>query len=276
MEAILDKKSPKKKTARWQPRLFRLKDRRLIHFKKGVVDSHTALDSSAKYTLDLTHLTHLVIDKKTKNILIIYHPVIDLALRFKTNEQLVCWLKVFSSFTKNINENGPNIKTSIPSNYLFSIWHILQALYSHQNLQTIEGIFRKSSDKIEKNNMFNQLLLQTYDINTLLNYKNIHVLANVLTKLLTNLPSTIFKEKQIEILVTFFQKKRILKGMVEKQGKKHIDYDVAEINKNYIKKLKLSMETLYLSNKEDRNRYGLMTLIFHLLKQIIINESITK
>eukprot|EP01084_Bolivina_argentea_P296380 510441_1 len=99
MEAILDKKSPKKKTARWQPRLFRLKDRRLIHFKKGVVDSHTALDSSAKYTLDLTHLTHLVIDKKTKNILIIYHPVIDLALRFKTNEQLVCWLNIIFTST---------------------------------------------------------------------------------------------------------------------------------------------------------------------------------
>eukprot|EP01084_Bolivina_argentea_P264251 447571_1 len=95
MEAVLRKKSPKKRMSTWQPRLFRLKDRRLMHFKKGVLNPNTTLDSQAKYTLDLTNSNSLEIDKKNANTLTIYHPIINLSLRFKTVELFICWLKVF-------------------------------------------------------------------------------------------------------------------------------------------------------------------------------------
>ena len=64
MEAILEKKPPKM-TGRWTSRLFRLSDRRLMYFKKDILDFNSAIDSSAKYILDLTHLISLTIDKKT-------------------------------------------------------------------------------------------------------------------------------------------------------------------------------------------------------------------
>eukprot|EP01084_Bolivina_argentea_P271690 462369_1 len=152
-------------TGRWVSRLFRLKDRRLMYFKKDVVNFNLAIDSSAKYTLDLTHLISLTIDKKHDNILIVKHPIIDLALRFPSNELFISWLKVLSTFT--YISNGPKIEAPLPSNYLYSIFILLQSLYTHPSLTKTEGIFRISASKTEKKLIYNNLLQQIYDINIL-------------------------------------------------------------------------------------------------------------
>ena len=273
-----------------------------------MIDFNSAIDSSAKYVLDLTHLISLTIDKKHENVLIIKHPIIDLALRFKTSSLFMSWLKVLSSFTLESNQSGPKIETSIPSNYSYSIWNVLQSLYTHPKLCKIEGIFRISSNKNERKLIFNDLLQQTYHLSKLQNYKNIHVLANTLSALLTNLPSTIFKEKQIEDLIKYFDEitnrnqkngvgldifksnnllKKSASHMSEdynnnnnnddtKREQEHVDDEVAKIPIDILNKLKLRIEKLYCTSPYDKNRYGLLTLIFHLLKQIIIHEKRTK
>eukprot|EP01084_Bolivina_argentea_P129528 228748_1 len=152
-------------TGRWASRLFRLKDRRMMYFKKDVTDFNLAIDSSAKYNLDLTHLISLTFDKKHPNVMIIRHPMLDLALRFNNDSLFMSWLKVLSSF--NYKCLGPKICTGLPSNYLYSIWNVLQSLYTHPLLSLTEGIFRISGDKKEKQLLFNSLLQQTYNVDSL-------------------------------------------------------------------------------------------------------------
>eukprot|EP01083_Nonionella_stella_P111477 326962_1 len=149
MEAILDKRRATM-TGRWAPRLFRFKDRRLMYWKKDILDFEKAIDSSAKYILDLTHLISLSFDKKHDLVFTIRHPLLDLDLRFKTNELFMSWLKVLSSFSYTKIRNGPKIETSIPSNYSDSIWNILQSLYTHPSLTKVEGIFRITGNKAER------------------------------------------------------------------------------------------------------------------------------
>ena len=286
MEAILDKKPPKM-TGRWSPRLFRLRDRRLMYFKKDVTD-FGVVDSAAKYKLDLTHLISLSISKKHRNVLIVKHPIIDLAIKYKTQQSFMAWLRALSSFTHNSHLNGPKIETAIPSNFASSIWNILQSLYANPNCTKMEGIFRISADKKQKKQIFDNLLEQTYDFTQLKDCKNVHVLANVLCSLLSNLPSTIFKEKQIENLITYFdkisQRKQSAKLDLFHSNKRklpnsentHVDDEVANLSKEILKKLKTKIEEFYCLQEQDEQRYGLMTLIFHLLKQITVNETQTK
>ena len=132
---MVEKKAPKV-TGRWASRLFRLRDRRLMQFKKEVVSFVSAVETAAKIkmALDLTHLISLTIDKKQDNVMIIRHPKVDLALRFRTHSVFMSWLKVLSSFNVNGPRHGPNIETALPSNYLFALWNVLQSLYSHPDL----------------------------------------------------------------------------------------------------------------------------------------------
>ena len=127
MEATVEKKQPRM-TGRWQPRLFRLKERHLVYWGSQVTDFRACHDRDAKVNLDLTHLINVKIDKKNQNVLIVRHPQKDLALRFSSVNQFVAWLKVLSSFG---NVEGRKIDTSIPTNYSYGLWHVLQALYSH-------------------------------------------------------------------------------------------------------------------------------------------------
>merc|ERR1712129_274770 len=142
MEAILDKKQPKV-TGRWGPRLFRLRDRRLMYFRKDVTD-FSIVDSAAKFNLDLTHLISLSIFKKHRNVLVIKHPGLDLALKFKSDSTYIAWLRALSSFTLKANLRGPKIETAIPSNFAYSIWTVLQSLYQNPQSTQSEGIFRIS------------------------------------------------------------------------------------------------------------------------------------
>lgn len=115
----------------------------------------------------------------------------------------------------------------------------------------------------------------------------------MLCGLLGNLPSTIFKEKEIADLITEFDRIRqrntengksigtafdIYKSHSSGSGasEQDPDADVAALSPEAINALKVHIESLYLSESEDRNRYGLMTLIFHLLKQIVVHQSSTK
>eukprot|EP01083_Nonionella_stella_P143098 443954_1 len=281
MEAILEKKPPKM-TGRWASRLFRLKDRRMMYFKKDVTDFNLAIDSSAKYNLDLTHLISLTFDKKHPNVMIIRHPMLDLALRFNSDSLFMSWLKVLSSF--NYKCLGPKICTGLPSNYLYSIWNVLQSLYTHPLLSLTEGIFRISGDKKEKQLLFNSLLQQTYNVDSLRNYKDIHILANTLSALLSNLPCSIFGEERIASLIEYYdslldteEKKtnNIFHFDKNKTNVTHVDEDCLRMNgSEIISKLARKIEDLY--NDSDRNRYGLMTLVFHLLKQVTIDEAHTK
>merc|ERR1719242_2386057 len=59
-------------------------------------------------------------------------------------------------------------------------------------------------------------------------------------------------------------------------AKKDPDEDVICLSAEHINALKDKIESLYLRDSEDRNRYGLMTLTFHLLKQIVIHQDTTK
>jgi len=260
-------------------------------FGREVTEFKTAIDSAAKYTLDLTHMISLSIDKKNENVLIIRHPMTDLALRFKSGAVFMCWLKVLSSFTINTT-SGPKIEASIPSNYAYAIYCVLQALYTHPQLTRVEGLFRVSAEKHEKQDMFHRLLTQTYDVAQLHHYGNIHVLANVLTALLTNLPSTIFREKQIASLIQFFDgvTNRSKADAMDifhsnlrnndadaesKQESSHVDDDVAEIDVSHLQALKNKIEQARAAMAM-KSHYGLMTLIFHLLKQIVLNEESTR
>ena len=126
--------------------------------------------------------------------------------------------------------------------------------------------------------MFNELLHQTYDLDQLRNHSDIHLLANVLCSLLANLPSTIFKEKEIADLIAYFDEAVRLSTGTKVNAldifKSHSDdnadpdHDVASLSEEIINALKCKLEALYASNPEDRCRYGLMTLTFHLLKQV--------
>lgn len=127
MDAVIEKKQPKV-TSRWTSRLFRLKDRRLMHFKKDCKDFGRAYERDAVIILDLTHMSSLTIDKKHRNVLIVRHPKLDIALRFPTHEIFISWLKVLASFG---NDTGKKVEAAIPSNFAYGIWHILQSLYSH-------------------------------------------------------------------------------------------------------------------------------------------------
>eukprot|EP01084_Bolivina_argentea_P220351 373466_1 len=164
MEAILDMKSPIL-TGQWTTKLFRLRDRRLIYFNQNVIDFHQTIGSSAKCTLELTHLISLSIHKQHDKVLIIKHPKVhlDLALRFKTKELFLTWLKVFATFTCDSMHNGAKIETCIPSNYAYSIWNVLQSLYTHPSLTNTVGLFRIPTNKTTKQSIVNQLLQQTYN-----------------------------------------------------------------------------------------------------------------
>eukprot|EP01084_Bolivina_argentea_P166755 289471_1 len=269
MEAIIDKKSPNQLLNNWKERLFRLRCHSLMHFKSSDTKKKAAKisDSAAKYTLDLTKLESLKIHPKIANVLTILTEdlSINIQLRFKTNEACICWLKVLSTFT-NENENVQ----PIPSNYLESIWHVLQALYTHIKLQYAQNIFDASKldkkQKTEQNKVFNKLLQKKCNTNKLKLYENIYVLAQLLCSLLSNLPSTILPKKQINILLSYVDQNQI---HIDEQ--KHVDDDVANISQECINKLKHEMEI-----SKYRHRYALMTIIFHLLKQIITNEQTTK
>eukprot|EP01083_Nonionella_stella_P182643 657657_1 len=266
-------------------RLFRFKDRRLMYWKKDILDFEKAIDSSAKYILDLTHLISLSFDKKHDLVFTIRHPLLDLDLRFKTNELFMSWLKVLSSFSYTKIRNGPKIETSIPSNYSYSIWNILQSLYTHPSLTKVEGIFRITGNKAERSIIFNNLLQQTYDVQKLQSQSNIHILANILSALLSNLPSTIFREQQLGHLIQFYDaishrtqpSTTNLTHLFKKQTQNnvHPDQEVADISIDILSRLKGKIEELYY-NEKDKSRYGLMTLIFHLLKQIVIHQQRTK
>eukprot|EP01083_Nonionella_stella_P302615 1044158_1 len=292
MEAKIEKKPLEGTFKKWNLRLWRIKERRLIYYKAECTEWNQCIQSKIKLDIDLAHLASASFypqNNPKPNLLLIKHPKIGekegigggLLLRFndkETDQQtMLSWLKVLTSWSVDKKKN--RIYVSIPSNFSFSIWSVLGALYAHPDLLKTEGIFRKETTEARvKHRLVNDLLYEKISIQELKTVHNdVYLLSGALKYLFTMLPSSLFGDHNYEDLV------KAAKGMNidimdEKQmsdSRAMIDDDMEQIPKDTLRKLKTTVDSMYFGTKY-KYRYGLIGLTLHLLKQVSMNVKTTR
>ena len=101
-------------------------------------------------------------------------------------------------------------------------------------------------------------------------YNDINLLAKSLQYLLINLPSSIFGDDNFEDLLE--EMKGIdIDPIDDKLKNIDLDKDVASVKENDLLRLKGSIDEMYKGIKH-KHRYGLISLILHLIKQITMNQ----
>eukprot|EP01083_Nonionella_stella_P092227 258105_1 len=284
MEAKVQKKPLEGKFKSWSNRLWRIQDRRLICYKAECNEWKQCSKDKIKLEVDIAKMTSASFHPKSNpkpNQLLIKHPKIaeaygqgaggGLILRFTDKEEnMAAWLKVLTSWSVDKEKN--RIYVAIPSNFSYAIWSVLNALYEHPLLLKSEGVFRREmADKRVKQVLCNDLLYEKISMEALKEtHNNVYLLANSLKYLLTMLPSSIFGDQNFEELQDGLKQMGI--GTEEKKGN---DVDVSNLSDNKLANLKARIDAMYASSKY-KHRYGLISLILHLLKRVTQHSKATR
>eukprot|EP01083_Nonionella_stella_P099184 278879_1 len=273
MEAVIQKKPLQGKFRTWSVRLWRIQDRRLICYKAECTEwSHCTRDK-IKLEVNIAKMTSAAFYPRNNpkgNQLLIKHPKISetygqgagggLILRFAGKEDtMAAWLRVLTSW--GVDKERNRIYVAIPSNFSYAIWNVLNALYDHPLLLKSGGIFREcKSDQRVKESLCNDLLYERLSMTALKeNHNNVYLLANALKYLLAMLPSSIFGDQNFEEL----------QDVIRQMG-----IETHAVTENKLINLKSRIDAMYDSSKY-KHRYGLISLILHLLKRVTLHSETT-